>query len=158
MVDAAVPHPRQRPLGQVFTTAQQQPPVRPGRVDGAAAVAEQVPGDALAYRGHRLVREQDQVEVVHGDRRGGQRGADRGGVAGVWIDHHHLDAGPELGRAGGQPGLHRGTGAAVDLPQQRLVTGEVDEPGLPRIRALPPDPTVLAGTINDRSPRTPTYT
>ena len=73
----------------------------------------------------------------------GQGGAHGGGVAGVRVDHHHLDPGPELGRAGGQPGLHRGAGPAVDLPQQGLVTGDVDEPGLPRIRAPPPHPAVV---------------
>jgi hypothetical protein len=55
------------------------------------------------------------VEVVHRDPRGGQRGADGGGVAGVGVDHHHLDPGPERLGAGGQPGPHRGAGAAVDL-------------------------------------------
>ena len=147
VIDAAVPHPRQRPLGQPFPPAQQQPPVRPGRVGLTAAAIEQVAGDALTHRGHRLVRQHDQVEVVHRDRGVGQRRADRGGVAGVRVDHHHLDPGPELLGAGGQPGLHRGTGAAIDLPQQRLITGDVDEPGLPRIRAPPPDPAVLAGAV-----------
>jgi len=45
--------------------------------------------------------------------------------------------GPELGRASHQPRPHRRAGAAVDLPQQGLVAGDVDEPGLPRIGALP---------------------
>ncbi|HEX3305468.1 MAG TPA: hypothetical protein VHS32_04410, partial [Streptosporangiaceae bacterium] len=77
------------------------------------------------------------MEVVDRDPGLGQRRADRGGVAGVRVDHHHLDTRPERFAAGGQPGLHRGARAAVDLPQQRLVAGDVDEPGLPRIGALP---------------------
>ena len=43
-----------------------------------------------------LFAEHDQVEVVHRDPRVGQRRADGGGVAGVRVDHHHLDPGPEL--------------------------------------------------------------
>ena len=85
------------------------------------------------------------MEVIDRDRGVGQRGAHGGGVAGVRVDHHHLDTRPERLGAGGQPGLHRGAGAPVDLPQQRLITGDVDEPGLPRIRAPPPDPAVLTG-------------
>ena len=94
------------------------------------------------------------MEVVHRDHRVGQRGADGGGVAGVRVDHHHLDPGPELGGAGGQPGLHRGAGPAVDLPQQGLITGDVDEPGLPRIRAHPPDPAVVMVPVG-QPPRPP---
>jgi hypothetical protein len=70
------------------------------RVDPAAAAAEQIAGDALADRGHGLVREQDQVEVVHRDLRVGQRRADRGCVAGMRVDHHHLDPGPRTPRCG----------------------------------------------------------
>jgi hypothetical protein len=130
VVDAAVPHPRQRPLGEVFPAAEQQPPVGPGGIGLAAATIEQVAGDPLAHRGHGLVREQDQMEVVHRDLRVGQGRANGGGVAGMRVDHHHLHPGPELGRAGGQPGLDRGAAPPVDLPQQGLVTGDVDEPGL----------------------------
>ncbi|MCU1628758.1 MAG: hypothetical protein JWP64_3707 [Pseudonocardia sp.] len=70
------------------------------------------------------------MEVVHRDLRVGQGRANGGGVAGMRVDHHHLHPGPELGRAGGQPGLDRGAAPPVDLPQQGLVTGDVDEPGL----------------------------
>ena len=122
----------------MFPGAEQQPPVGPGGIGLAAATIEQVAGDPLAHRGHGLVGQHDQVEVVHRDGRVGQGGAHGRGVAGVWVDHHHLHPGPELGRAGGQPGLDRGAAPAVDLPQQGLVAGDVDEPGLPRIRASPP--------------------
>jgi hypothetical protein len=97
----------------------------------------------LADRGDRLVREHDQVEVVDRDRRVGQSRADGGRVAGVRVDHDHLDRRPEHLAAGAQPGLDRGAGPAVDLPQQRLVAGNVDESGLPWVRALPPDPAVV---------------
>jgi hypothetical protein len=143
VVDAAVPHPRQRRRGEPLPPAQQQPAVRPRRVDLAAAAAEQVLGDPLAHRGHRLIRQQDQVEVVHCDDCVGQGGAHGGGVASVRVDHHHLDGGSELGAARGEPGLDRGAGPPVDLPQQGLLTREVDEPGLPRIRAPPPHPAVV---------------
>jgi hypothetical protein len=143
VVDAAVPHPRQRRRGEPLPPAQQQPAVRPRRVDLAAAAAEQVLGDPLAHRGHRLIRKQDQVEVVHCDDCVGQGGAHGGGVASVRVDHHHLDGGSELGAARGEPGLDRGAGPPVDLPQQGLLTREVDEPGLPRIRAPPPHPAVV---------------
>jgi hypothetical protein len=147
VLDAAVPHPRQRRLGEPFPAAQQQPPVRPGRVGLTAAAIEQVTGDALAHRGHRLVRQHDQVEVVDRDLRVRQDGADRGGVAGVRVDHHHLDPGPEGLGAGGEPGLHRGAGPAVHLPQQGLVAGDVDEPGLPRIGARPAAPAILTRSV-----------
>jgi hypothetical protein len=117
----------------------------PGRFSGHAP--EQVAGDPLAHRGHRLVREHDQVEVVDRDLRVGQGGAHGSGVAGVWVDHHHLHPGPERRAAGGEPGLHRGAGPPVDLPQQGLLAGDVDEPGLPRIRASPPDPAIPAGAV-----------
>ena len=81
--------------------------------------------------------------MVHRDRRRGQRRVDGGGVAGVGVDHHHLDPGPERRRAGGQPRLHRSAGPPVDLPQQGLVASDVDEPGLPRIRALPSNSPVV---------------
>ena len=154
VIDAAVPHPRQRSLGEPLPATQQQPAVRPRRVDLAATAAQQVAGDPLAHRGHRRVREHDQVEVVHRDRHIRQSRADGGGVAGVRVDHHHLDPGPERRRAGGQPGLHRGAGAAIDLPQQGLIAGDVDEPGLPRIRALPPDPAVRVPAVG-QPPRPP---
>ena len=48
---------------------------------------------------------------------------------------------------GAQPGLHRGARATVHLPQQGLITGDVDEPGLPRIGAAPPHPAILARTV-----------
>jgi hypothetical protein len=40
------------------------------------------------------------VEVVHRDRCVRQDRADRGGVAGVRVDHDHLDPGPERFAAG----------------------------------------------------------
>src|SRR6185437_13549105 len=63
VIDAAVPHPRQRRLRQPLPAAQQQPPVRPRGVGLAAAAIQQVTGDTLAHRGDRLVREHDQVKV-----------------------------------------------------------------------------------------------
>jgi hypothetical protein len=154
VVHAAVPHPCQRSLGEPFAAAQQQPPVRPRGVGLATAALQQVAGDALTHRGDRLVRQHDQVEVVHRDRGLGQCRADGGGVAGVRVDHDHLDASPERLGAGGEPGLHRGAGPAVDLPQQGLVAGDVNEPGLPRISALPPDPTVVVQAVG-QPPRPP---
>jgi hypothetical protein len=41
----------------------------------------------------------------------------------------------------------RRAGPPVDLPQQGLLTGDVDETGLPRIGAPTPDPAILAGTV-----------
>ena len=38
----------------------------------------------------------------------------------------------------GQPGDHRGAGAAFALPQQALGAGQVDEPGVPRVDPHPP--------------------
>ena len=143
VIDAAVPHPRQRRLGQPLAATQQQPPVRPRRVDLPAPAAQQLTGDALTDHGHRPVRQHDQVEVVHRDLGIRQGRPDRRGVAGVRVDHHHLDPGPELLGASSEPGLDRGAGPAVDLPQQRLLAGDVDEPGLPRIGAPPPDPAVV---------------
>ncbi|MEN3268644.1 MAG: hypothetical protein V7646_5538 [Pseudonocardia sp.] len=55
----------------------------------------------------------------------GQGRADRGGVAGMRVDHHRLNPGPELCAAGAQPRLHRGAGPAIDLSQQGLITSRV---------------------------------
>lgn len=81
--------------------------------------------------------------MVHRDPRVGQGGTDGSGVTGVRVDHHHLDRAAERGGTRGQPAPHRGAGTPVDLPQQGLITSDVDEPGLPRIRADPPDPAVV---------------
>ena len=140
VIDAAIPHPRQRGLREPLPPAQQQPPVRPRRIGPAATATEQIPGDTLAHRGHRRVGEHDQMEVIDRDPRVRERGTHSGGVAGVWIDHHHFDGVAERRATCPKPCLHRGAGPAVDLPQHRLITGDVDEPGLPRIRALPADP------------------
>ena len=69
-----------------------------------------------------------------------QRGADGGSVAGVGVDDDDIDRVAELGTAPEQPRPDRGAGPAVDLPQQGLLAGDVDEPGFPGIRALPTDP------------------
>jgi len=67
------------------------------------------------------------VEVV--DREDGvrQQLADRAGVARVPVDHHYLHAGAERRAALLEPA--GGGGPAVDLPQQALPAGLVDEPG-----------------------------
>jgi hypothetical protein len=60
----------------------------------------------------------DQVEVADGDRRIGLGGAHGGGVAGMRVDHHHLDRGPELRCAGSEPGSDRGAGPASTCPNR----------------------------------------
>jgi hypothetical protein len=79
---------------------------------------------------------------LHRDRCVGQCRPHGSGIAGVRIDHHHLDPGPKLLGAGGEPGLDHSAGPAVHLPQQGLIAGDVDEPRLPRIRSHPADPAV----------------
>ncbi|HZD14954.1 MAG TPA: hypothetical protein VE196_07465, partial [Pseudonocardiaceae bacterium] len=83
------------------------------------------------------------MEVVHRDPRSGQDRPDGCGVAGVRVDHHHLDRGAELGAAPGQPRRDHGRGTAIDLPHQCLLTSDVDESGLPRVATPPPDPAVV---------------
>jgi hypothetical protein len=104
---------------------------------------EQVAGDTLTHGGDGLVGEHDQVEVIHRDPRLRQRGPDGCGVASVRVDHHYVDRVAELGAALGQPRRDRGAGAATDLPHQCLLTGDVDEPGLPRVATPPPDPALV---------------
>lgn len=82
----------------------------------------------------------DHVEVVDHDRRRRRRPADRGPAAGRHFDGHEPDA---LTRGLGlllQPGDGVLVGAALDLSQQTLRAGDVDEPGVPaahRLLALP---------------------
>jgi hypothetical protein len=113
------------------------PAVRPRRVAGPAAAVEQLAGRSLADGGDRAVGQQDQAEVVDGEDRVWEQFADRAGVPGVRVDHHHLRAVEELGAALLEPAAHRGGGPPVDLPEQPLTTGEVDKPGLPQIAAHP---------------------
>src|SRR5687767_5702638 len=60
-------------------------------------------------------------------------GADRGRVHGCGVDGDVLDRLPELRGARTQPLYDRRGGAPLRLPQQPLVTVEVDEAGVPRI-------------------------
>jgi hypothetical protein len=59
-----VPHLREAGVRQTFPSAEQPAAVGPLRVDAAAAAIPQVPGDAAAHRGERVVGEFDQMEVV----------------------------------------------------------------------------------------------
>ncbi|WP_233380255.1 hypothetical protein, partial [Mycobacterium tuberculosis] len=49
-----------------------------------------------------------------------------------------LDALPELRCARLQPCQHRRAAAAFMLPHKPLITGQVDEPGIPRVDPYPP--------------------
>jgi LURP-one-related len=68
-------------------------------------------------------------------------------LPGVRVDHHYLDTRPERFGVGAQPGLHRGAGAAVDLPNDACSPVMSTNPGLPRVRAPPPDPTILTRAV-----------
>src|SRR5690625_1993377 len=53
------------------------------------------------------------------------------------VDDHHVHALAPALATGEQPLDHHAAGAPRGLPKQTLSTGQIDEPGLPRIRALP---------------------
>jgi hypothetical protein len=80
------------------------------------------------------------MEMIDHDRRVRQqpRRSQRGCIHRGRVDRHILDALAKLGTAFPQPLDHRGAGAALALPQQALIAGQVDESGVPRVDPHPP--------------------
>jgi len=77
--------------------------------------------------------------VDHELRIGQQPGrADRRGIGSGGIDGHVLDALPESRCARFEPCHHGGAAAAFMLPQKPLITGQVNEPGVPGVDPHPP--------------------
>ena len=62
-----VPHSGEAALRQTFPRPQQPTPIGPLRIELAAPVVAQFPGDAAAHLGQRVVAELDEVEVVDHD-------------------------------------------------------------------------------------------
>lgn len=65
-------------FGEGVVAAHQQQPVGPGQVGGPSAPVVPIPGHAPSHLGDHVVRELDQVEVIHGHPRLGQQGPHRG--------------------------------------------------------------------------------
>ena len=65
------------------------------------------------------------------------RGAQCGGIHRGRVDGHELDPGTKLVGAVGEPVDDRRAGAALTLPQQALIPGQIDETGVPRIQPHP---------------------
>ena len=87
----------------------------------------------------------DHVEQVLGKPRTRQHPAHRRGVDGAHVDHGDLDPVPPS-RAGLPHPVRRVIdGASLDLPQQALIPGQVDEAGMPPVREKHILPAVLIG-------------
>jgi hypothetical protein len=71
LVDDGVPHSGEAALRQTFPRTQQPTPVGPLRIELAAPVVAQFPGDAAAHLGQRVVAELDEVKVIDHDLRVG---------------------------------------------------------------------------------------
>jgi len=146
VVDQSIPHRRECSVRQSFSRGQQSAAVGPFRVVFAATPAVGVEGDPTPHRGECVVGELDQMEVVddqHGV--GEQVAGDRGGVGGRRVDHHVGDPGPEGLTLAVQPLADRRTGAPFDLSEQALITGEIDEAGVPGVGAHPAATDLVAG-------------
>jgi hypothetical protein len=80
------------------------------------------------------------MEVINDENGVGQqpRGGDGLGVDRGRVDRHKPNRLPELRRAGLQPANDAGAGTALDLAEQALITGEINEAGVPRVGPHPP--------------------
>jgi len=113
--------------------------------DLAASPALLFPDHPTPDRGHGVVGELDQVEVINDQAGVAQQQLtmviqrpDRGGVDGGGVDRHEPDVLTKLGSLFGEPVDHRLAGAAGDLPEQALIAGQVHEPGVVWIDPPPP--------------------
>ena len=105
-------------LGEPLAAAQQPPPVRPGRVTGGAAAAQDLAGDPLPDPGDGLVGEPDQVEVIDDDDRVRQRLGDGGPVDRARVDGHVGDLVLPVLAAVIQPAGDGRAGPPGDLAEQ----------------------------------------
>ena len=124
---------------QLVAGTQEQPAVRPGRVDLHAAPAPLFMLDPLADVGEQLVGKHHQVEAVRHDPGLRQRPADPRRIRSGRVDRHNRDAVPELLALQGHPGLQRRPGAARGEPDdpRRVGLVQVDDRGHPRVAASP---------------------
>jgi hypothetical protein len=90
-----------------------------------------------------LDRELPHVKEVNDDLRLRQHPADGRGVDGAHVDGHDLDAVTPGRRRLGQPVRGVIGGAALDLAQQPLIPGQVEETRVPAVR----EQLVLAGLL-----------
>jgi len=78
------------------------------------------------------------MEPVGDDHRVRQSFAGNPGVDGGQVDRHMGDRSSPCGIAMCEPVDHHGGVSAVDLPEQSLVAGDVDQAGVPAIHPHPP--------------------
>ena len=127
-------HPPAR--GQRVRAAQQQAPVRPGRIHQPPAAPLVVADQALTDRGQRVVTELDQVKRVYRDRGARQGSADRLAERGGRGDRDDLDLGQPREGPRRQPGADA-SGPAPVHDGEHLSSGDVHDGGHPGLVARP---------------------
>jgi hypothetical protein len=103
------------------------------------------PHHPAAHVPDRLDGQLHHVEQVHGEDRARQHPANRRGVDAAQVDAHRLDGIPPRRRGAGQPVRGVIGGAALHLAQQPLLSGQVEEAGVPPVSEQDVLPGLLIG-------------
>jgi hypothetical protein len=105
----------------------------PFRIGGPATAAAVSDRHAAADLGDGPVGQLHHVEVVDDQHRVGQGFADGGLEHRAHVDRDSLDLLAPGGWASGEPVDHRRAGAALDLGEQPLPAGQIDEADVPAV-------------------------
>jgi hypothetical protein len=119
--------------GKVFEVADQQVFHPVLDIAGTAAATVFLPDDPSAHVADHLGGQLHNMERVHRDGGRGQHAASRTGVGAAHVDDHDPHPLPPCWSGLVQPVGGVLGAAALDLPQQALITVDVDEAGVPAI-------------------------